>query len=99
MAIGQYFGIERDDEHMKRFERLLPLDRMQAAWENGSIVGGTGGFPFSLTVPGGMLPCIGTTVVGVAPTHRRRGVLRELMRAHLDDSHERGEPLAALWAS
>ena len=55
--------------------------------------------PFRLSVPGGSLPCAGTTVVGVAPTHRRRGVLRAMMRAHLDDAHERGEPLAALWAS
>jgi predicted acetyltransferase len=35
----------------------------------------------------------------VLPTHRRRGVLRAMMRAQLDDVHERGEPLAALWAS
>src|SRR6266571_3071854 len=41
----------------------------------------------------------GTTVVGVAPTHRRRGVLRAMMRAHLDDAHRRGEQIAALWAS
>jgi predicted acetyltransferase len=52
-----------------------------------------------MSVPGGALPCAGTTVVGVAPTHRRRGVLRAMMRAHLDDAHERGEPIAALWAS
>src|SRR6185437_13160198 len=39
------------------------------------------------------------TLVGVAPTHRRRGVLRTMMRKHLDNVHERGEPLAALWAS
>src|SRR4029453_5268637 len=41
----------------------------------------------------------GVTVVGTYPTHRRRGVLRALMRAQLDDVHERGEPLALLWAS
>ena len=33
------------------------------------------------------------------PTHRRRGVLRAMMRAQLDDVHARGEPLALLWAS
>ncbi len=33
------------------------------------------------------------------PTHRRRGILTELMRHQLDDLRERGEPLAALWAS
>jgi predicted acetyltransferase len=99
MQIGQYFGMDADEELAERWARLIPLDWMQAAWENGSIVGGAGAFPFDLSVPGGALPCAGTTVVGVAPTHRRRGVLRALMRAHIDDVHERGHPLAALWAS
>jgi predicted acetyltransferase len=98
-AIGQYFGNEPDTEKTELFSRVLPIDRMHAAWENGRIVGGAGAFPFTMSVPGGMLRCGGTTVVGVAPTHRRRGVLRAMMRAHLDDVHERGEPIAALWAS
>ena len=99
MAIGQYFGNEPDREKTERFSRLLPLERMHAAWEDGQVVGGAGSFPFSMSVPGGALPCAGTTVVGVAPTHRRRGILRAMMRDHLDDVHERGEPIAALWAS
>jgi predicted acetyltransferase len=99
MAIGQYFGHEPDPELAERFVRLLPLERMHAAFDGELIVGGAGAFPFSLSVPGGTLPCAGTTVVGVAPTHRRRGVLRAMMRAHLDDVRERGEPIAALWAS
>ena len=99
MAIGQYVGNEPDPEKAERFSRLLPLERMHAAWEDGQVVGGAGSFPFSMSVPGGALPCAGTTVVGVAPTHRRRGILRAMMRDHLDDVRARGEPLAALWAS
>ena len=72
---------------------------MHAAFEDGRIVGAAGAFPFELAVPGGTLPCAGVTLVGVYPTHRRRGILRALMRAQLDDVHERGEPIAALWAS
>jgi predicted acetyltransferase len=72
---------------------------MHAALENGAIVGGTGAFPFELSVPGGSLPCAGVTAVGVQPTHRRRGVLRAMMDTQLRDIHERGEPIAALWAS
>ena len=98
-SIGQYFGHELNREREERFSRMLPVERMHAAWDDGRIVGGAGAFPFQLSVPGGTLACAGTTVVGVAPTHRRRGVLRAMMRAHLDDAHERGEPLAALWAS
>ena len=100
MVIGQYFGMEPNPERIASFSKNLPFERMHAAFEDGLIVGGAGGFPFELSVPGGArLPCAGTTVVGVAPTHRRRGVLRSMMRAHLDAAHERGELLAALWAS
>ena len=99
LAIGQYFGMTANEERMQRFLDQITAERMHAAWSNGSIVGGAGAFKFNLTVPGGDLPTAGVSVVGVYPTHRRRGVLRSLMRAQLDDAHERGEPLAALWAS
>lgn len=99
LAIGQYFGMTPTEERMQRFLDQITAERMHAAWENGSIVGGAGAFAFDLSVPGGDLPTAGVSVVGVYPTHRRRGVLRSLMRAQLDSAHERGEPLAALWAS
>ena len=98
-AIGQYFGLEPTEERMERFSKNLPIERMHAARENGTIIGGAGAFPFELTVPGGIVPTAGVTVVGTFPTHRRRGVLRTMMRAQLDDVHARGEPLALLWAS
>ena len=90
MSIAQYFGNEPDPARPERFSRLLPVDRMHAAWEDGVVVGGAGAFPFKLSVPGGAVQCAGTTAVGVAPTNRRRGVLRSMMRAQLDDAHERG---------
>jgi predicted acetyltransferase len=98
-GIGQYFAGPPSEEQLARFTQVLPLERMHAAWEDGQIVGGAGAFPFQLSVPGGELPCGGVTVVGVYPTHRRRGVLRSLMDTQLRDIHERGEPIAALWAS
>jgi predicted acetyltransferase len=99
-AIGQYFGLEPTEERMERFSKNLPIERMHAAREDGTIIGGAGAFPFELTVPGGAaVPTAGVTVVGTFPTHRRRGVLRAMMRAQLDDVRERGEPLALLWAS
>jgi predicted acetyltransferase len=40
------------------------------------------------------------TLVSVAPTHTRRGLLTRMMRRQLTELHERGgEPVAALWAS
>ena len=67
--------------------------------DDGRIVAGAGAFPFGLTVPGGEVPCAGVTVVGVLPSHRGRGLLRRMMDAQLEDVRERGEPVAALWAS
>ena len=98
-AIGQYFSGPFSEERIERFLRVLELERMHAALEDGEVVGGAGAFSFDLSVPGGSIPCAGVTVVGVYPTHRRRGVLRAMMRAQLDDVRERGEPIAALWAS
>jgi predicted acetyltransferase len=99
-AIGHYFGgWPTDDESAQRFSANLPFERMHAALDGDRIVGGAGAFPFELTVPGGPVRCGGVTVVGVLPTHRRRGVLTAMMRAQLEDIRERGEPIAALWAS
>jgi predicted acetyltransferase len=98
-AIGQYFNPPPSEEFLEELARLMPHERMHAAFEDGDIVGGAGAFPYELSVPGGSLPCAGVTAVGVTPTHRRRGALRLMMDAQLRDVHERGEPIAALWAS
>jgi predicted acetyltransferase len=98
-GIGQYFGGFPTEGQIERFSQWLPLDRMHAAFDGDEIVGGAGAFPFELSVPGASLRCGGVTVVGVYPTHRRRGVVRALMDAQLRDLHEREVPIAALWAS
>jgi predicted acetyltransferase len=97
--IMHYFGRSPSPEFAERFGPMLPADRIHVAFEDGEVVGSGGAFPFEIGVPGGLASAAGTTLVGVLPTHRRRGILRGLMRAQLDDVHERGEPLAYLWAS
>lgn len=81
------------------FLTVLDLDRMFAAFDGDQIVGTCAAFSLDLTVPGGTLPMGGTTMVTVQPTHRRRGLLRAMMRAHIQDVRDRGEPLAGLWCS
>jgi len=98
-AIGHYFGWQPTDEEVERLGRIMPLERVYGVYDDGALAGASGIFPFRLTVPGGEVPCAGLTVVGVLPTHRRRGLLTRLMRAQLTDTRARGEPLAALWAS
>jgi len=98
--ILHYFGrSEATPEFAERFGPILPADRIHAAFEDGRVVGSGGVFPFEAGIPGGLIRAAGITLVGVLPTHRRRGILRQLMRAQLDDIRERGEPMAYLWAS
>jgi predicted acetyltransferase len=93
------FGSEQKDDDYERERKIMPLDRFIAAYDNGQAVGTAGAYPFQLTVPGGELPAAGVTWVGVVPSHRRRGILTEFMRHQLADTHERGEPIAILFAS
>src|SRR6185503_13194433 len=94
------FGsVSVEDEDWERERKALPAARAHAAFDAGKPVALDGAYTFDLTVPGGYLPCAGVTWVGVMPTHRRRGILRDLMRQQLEDVHSWGEPIAALWAS
>lgn len=96
----QGFGDDARPDDQERFLTLMPLDRTVAAFDDGALVASLGDFDLRLFVPGGArLPMAGTSMVAVRPTHRRRGILRELMRVHLDNAVARGEPLAGLWAS
>jgi predicted acetyltransferase len=98
--IWHYFGRRAEAEDVERFGSILPAERVHAAFEDGAILGGAGAYLFETTVPGGArVPTAGVMAVGVLPTHRRRGVLTKLMRRQLADAHERGEPLAMLFAS
>jgi predicted acetyltransferase len=85
--------------------RLFEPDRSLAAFDatlpaGETLVGTTGAYSLRMTVPGAALPVAGVTAVSVLPSHRRRGVLRSLMRRQLTDLAARGEePVAVLWAS
>ncbi len=87
------------DEPDPDFDPLHEAERTRGAFDGDELVGTLAVYSLELTVPGASLPTAGTTGVTVRPTHRRRGLLRALMRAHFEDVRERGEPLAALWAS
>lgn len=86
------------DRSLAAFDTSLPADE--------ALIGTTGAYSLRMTVPGAALPVAGITAVSVLPSHRRRGVLRSLMRrqladlAGLADPAVRGEePVAVLWAA
>jgi predicted acetyltransferase len=98
--ISHYFGVENQLADVERFAHWIEIERVHAAFEGDRIVGGAGAFTYEMSVPGGgSVPTAGVSVIGVLPTHRRRGVLTAMMRAQLDDCKARGEVAAYLWAS
>ncbi len=101
-AIGHGFGHDPTDDEDQRaaFEAVNPVETSIAAFDRGHVVATFGSYDLDLTMPGGTtVPMAGTTHVTVHPTHRRRGILTEMMRLHLDQAREREQPVAGLWAS
>ncbi|MFL3870968.1 GNAT family N-acetyltransferase [Streptomyces griseobrunneus] len=93
-------GVESAPESRELWQELTEHERCLGLWEGGTCVGTAGAYSFRLTVPGGAaVPTAGVTMVSVAGTHRRRGLLRSMMRRQLDDVRSWGEPLAVLTAS
>jgi predicted acetyltransferase len=85
------------DPALDEIERpLYEPERALVVTDGDEIVGHASSYGRELTVPGGVVPAAHVTGVGVAPTHRRRGLLRSLMERQLRDL---AEPLAVLWAS
>ena len=79
---------------------VVEPERTLGAYDGDQIIGGGSILSFDVTVPGGAaVPSAGITWVGIMPTHRRQGALRQLMTSMLQDAGERHEPLAVLWAS
>lgn len=87
------------------YARHIEPGRAWVALDGDRVVGNACTFTRDLTVPAGrgggcpVVPFAAVSGVGVHPTHRRRGLLRRLMAAMMDDARRRGEALAALEAS
>ncbi|MER5965876.1 GNAT family N-acetyltransferase [Streptomyces sp. NPDC002057] len=93
-------GVPEAPEERQLWRDLTEFDRSLGVWDGDLCVGTSGAFTFRLTVPGGAsVPAGGVTMVSVAGTHRRRGILTSMMRRQLDDLRAAGESLAVLTAS
>jgi predicted acetyltransferase len=93
------FSEDIPDDLIERVRMVSDPARFVCAVDGDRFVATGGVFSVNLSVPGGDLPAGGVTWVTVLPSHRRRGILRGMMRLMVDDCHARNEPLAMLWAS
>jgi predicted acetyltransferase len=99
-AVMRGFHGEYHDETPELDRRIFLPDRTFGHRVDGRWVSTCGAFVRQLTLPGGAAVDIAAvTIVTVSPSYRRRGLLREMMTHQLQQTHERGEPIALLWAS
>ena len=89
-------GSHADERDVELHRRWFELGESVAAFDGPDPVGLTMSYPFDMTVPGGSVAtaCIGN--VSVLPTHRRRGIMTEMMGRQLTNAYERGLCLSAL---
>jgi predicted acetyltransferase len=87
------FEVSEDDD---LGQAMFEPDRALVATDGGEIVGTARALTRDLSVPGAVVPAAHVTGVGVRATHRRRGILSDLMKRQL---REAPEAIAVLWAS
>ncbi len=99
-ADGRGFGFAYTPEQVERVRPIHDVSRFELAFDGNEIVAIVGAFSLTVTVPGGgQLPMGGLTWVSTGATHRRQGLLTQLMARSMDDIDRRGEPVAMLGAS
>jgi predicted acetyltransferase len=74
-------------------------ERSLVARRGDEIVGTAGIYTRRLAVPGAVVAAAHVSLVSVATTARRQGVLTRFIRRQFDDIRAAGEPIAVLWAS
>ena len=102
-ALMTTFGDDQvlvDPDGTTRMRALVAPGQAWAAFDGPLVVGTAASLAHVIGVPGGGdLAIAGLTMVSVRPTHRRRGLMTELMAHHLADARQRGLAASGLWAS
>jgi predicted acetyltransferase len=94
------FGRFGHPESLTAWRALMTADSTVLACDGDDVVGMAHYLDMLLTVPGGaVLPMAGITIVGVAPTHRRRGILRSMYTELHNRIADARYPIAGLTAS
>lgn len=69
------------------------------AFVDGRMAASYSSIPFTMRANGNAIAMAGVTAVGTLPEYRRQGLLRAMTRQSFAEMRERGQSVAALWAS
>jgi len=93
-------GFGEDITEIEGDRMVFEPERTLGLWDGDRVVATSGIYSREMTIPGAVVPFAAVTLVSVAGTHRRQGVLTAMMRRQLREVHEAGvEPIAGLYAS
>ncbi len=90
------WGVRPPPAELAAWRAVLAGGTTLGTQEGGKPVAGLAAVPGTLTVPGSEVPVSILASAWVEPTHRRRGLLRDLMRGHLDELRQAGVGVAVL---
>ena len=87
--------------YIKRLKKLANPNRAIALFDENKIIGTANSFGESISLPTNKKAKVAAvSYVSVQPTHRRQGILSEMMKIQLNEIHSvHKEPLAILWPS
>ena len=93
------FGGHFNEARLPFAREWAEIGHSMAAFDGPDPVGFTECYPLDMTVPGGIViaACIGG--VTVLPSHRRRGILTEMMKRQLTAAHDRDLAISVLGSS
>jgi predicted acetyltransferase len=98
--MGQVFHDSPSSDAAELDRAVFEPARALVIEDDGVIVGHAAAYTREFTVPGAVIPAAHVSLVGVLPTHRRRGLLTRMMHRQLREIAAAGrEPIAVLWAS
>lgn len=99
-VLASAFLTDHSEDFLAEERFVFEPSRSHAVFDGETMIGTGELLSRRIVLPGAdAVPAGAVTSIGVAPGHRRRGVLSMIMRGQLELLHEIGEPLAVLWAS
>jgi predicted acetyltransferase len=99
-VLANAFLTDHTEDLLAEERTVFEPSRSHAVFDGETMIGTGELLSRRIALPGaGPVPAGAVTSIGVAPGHRRRGVLSLIMRSQLELLHEVGESLAILWAS